>query len=65
MNPILQSAYARIEALSLRERIFLFLSVLVVCGAVFDALWLSPAQTVRKQLLMRFEKQTACAKWSK
>jgi len=48
---------ARIDGLSLRERIFLFLSVLVCCGAVVDTLWLSPAQTAYKQLSVRVEKQ--------
>jgi MSHA biogenesis protein MshJ len=57
MNKHLESVITRLEALSLRERIFLFLSVLVVCGAVFDALWLSPAQISHKQLMLRFEKQ--------
>jgi MSHA biogenesis protein MshJ len=57
MNKLLETLTARLEALSLRERIFLFLSVLLVCGAVFDTLWLSPAQIAHKQLLMRFEKQ--------
>jgi MSHA biogenesis protein MshJ len=57
MKKYLETLSARLEALSLRERIFLFLSVLVVCGAVFDTLWLSPAQIAHKQLLLRFEKQ--------
>jgi MSHA biogenesis protein MshJ len=59
MNKYLEIVTARLEALSLRERIFLFLSVLVVYGAVFDALWLSPAQVAHKQLLLRFDKQAA------
>jgi len=50
---------ARINALSLRERIFLFLSVIACCLALADAYWLSPAQTAHKQLTQRFEKQTA------
>ncbi len=58
MNKHLETLTARLDALSLRERIFLFLSVLVVCGAVFDAVWLSPAQTQHKQLMMRFDKQS-------
>ena len=35
----------RINALSLRERLFLFLSLLVVILAIADVLWLNPAQT--------------------
>lgn len=58
MNKFFEDWMARLDALSLRERIFLFLSVLVVCSAVFDALWLSPALFVHKQLTMRFDKQT-------
>ena len=40
---------ARIDNLSLRERIFLFLSILVCALALADTLWLSPAQTAHKQ----------------
>ena len=36
---------ARIDALSLRERAFLFLSLIAVCVALADLLWLSPART--------------------
>ena len=35
---------ARIDALSLRERAFLFLSLIAVCIALADLLWLSPAR---------------------
>lgn len=48
---------ARLDGLSLRERLFLFLSVLVCAGALVDTLWLSPAQTSHKQTLQRVEKQ--------
>lgn len=50
---------ARINALSLRERAFLFLSVIACCMALADVLWLSPAQLAHKQLSQRFEKQSA------
>ncbi len=43
----------RIDALSLRERAFLFLSVLACGLALADVLWLSPAQVAHKQLTMR------------
>ena len=50
---------ARINALSLRERVFMFVSVMVCCLAVVDVVWLSPAQTAHTQLMQRFDKQTA------
>ena len=59
MKQRLEALFARLDALSLRERIFLCVSVLVVCGAVFDALWLSPAQTAHKQLMLKFDKQSS------
>lgn len=49
----------RINALSLRERVFLFLSIIASCMALADVLWLSPAQVAHKQLTQRFEKQSA------
>ena len=49
----------RINALSLRERVFLFLAIIASCMALADALWLSPAQVAHKQLTQRFEKQSA------
>ncbi len=49
----------RINALSLRERVFLFLAVIASCMALADVLWLSPAQVAHKQLTQRFEKQSA------
>jgi MSHA biogenesis protein MshJ len=48
---------ARIDALSLRERVFLFLSVLVCCIAAADSLWLSPAQQAQRQLVQTFATQ--------
>ena len=49
----------RINGLSLRERVFLFLSIIASCMALADVLWLSPAQVAHKQLTQRFEKQSA------
>ena len=40
----------KIDALSLRERVFLFCSVLLVLLAVADVLWLTPAQGAYKQV---------------
>lgn len=50
---------SRIDALSQRERIFLFASVLVMVLAIVDTLWLSPAQSAQKQLSLRFKAQSA------
>ena len=50
---------ARMDALSLRERIFLFVSILLCTGALFDVVWLSPAQTAHRQLVVRIDKQAA------
>ena len=50
---------ARINALSLRERVFLFLSVIAASMALADVMWLSPAQMSHKQLTLRFDKQSA------
>lgn len=47
----------RFDALSLRERLFLFFTMLVCAGALVDTLWLSPAQTRHKQMSQRVEKQ--------
>ena len=41
---------ARIDALNLRERALLFLSVLGVCAAVVNQLWVAPAQTAYEQV---------------
>ena len=50
---------ARINALSMRERVFLFLSIIACLMALADVLWLSPAQVAHKQLTQRFDKQSA------
>ena len=49
----------RIDALSLRERVFLFLSVMAGCMALADVVWLSPALLAHKQLIQRFDKESA------
>jgi MSHA biogenesis protein MshJ len=49
----------RINSLSLRERVFLFLSVIACVLALADVMWLEPAQSEHKQLTQRFEKQNA------
>lgn len=49
----------RIDALSLRERVFLFVSLLACCMLLADVLWLSPAQARHRQLAQRFMAQDA------
>lgn len=50
---------ARIDALSLRERVFLFFSLIVCALAVADVLWLTPAQNAERAMVQRFSAQTA------
>lgn len=59
MKRWLAAQFVRIDALSLRERVFLFLSVVACCMALADVLWVSPAQVTHKQLTQRFNKQNA------
>ena len=47
----------RIDAMQLRERVFLFLAIIVSCMALADSLWLSPAQIAHKQATLRFAAQ--------
>lgn len=54
-----QQLLERMDALSLRERVFLCLSVLVCVLAVADFVWFTPAQTAHKQLVQRFASQSA------
>lgn len=48
---------ARIDALSLRERGFLFFSLIVTCLALADVLWLSPAMDTHAKLTQQFGAQ--------
>lgn len=52
-----QTLSARIDALSLRERAFLFATLLVCSMLLADALWLSPVQTLHKQITQKFTAQ--------
>lgn len=47
----------RIDLLSLRERVFLFVSVIACCMALAEVMWLSPAQVAHKQVTQRFATQ--------
>ena len=51
------SIAGRIEALSLRERIFLLVSAMVCSIALVDVLLLTPAQNTQRQLVQRFNAQ--------
>ena len=59
MTQQLQLLLQRIDALSLRERIFLFLSVFVCVLVAADFVWFTPAQTAHKALLQRFAAQSS------
>ena len=50
---------ARIDELSLRERAFLFLSVLAIGMALVERVVLAPAQADHQQILARYQKQSA------
>ena len=49
---------ARINAMSLRERIFLFTALIAASLALADWLWLSPAQASYQKLAQQFDKQS-------
>ena len=59
MNQSWKTLAERIDALSLRERMFLFLSLVVVCGALADWLWVSPARHTHQQLTRKFAQENA------
>lgn len=50
---------ARINALSLRERVFLFVSAIACCLALADALWLSPAMGAQQLQTQQHAAQNA------
>jgi MSHA biogenesis protein MshJ len=54
MNERWKTLAARIDALSLRERAFLFLSLVAVCVALADLAWLSPARLAHQRALQEF-----------
>lgn len=49
----------RINAMSLRERALLFVSILACLLVLADILWLSPAQVAHKLAVQRFDRQGA------
>ncbi|MES2584920.1 MAG: hypothetical protein V4627_19505 [Pseudomonadota bacterium] len=52
-----QQLALRIDAMQLRERVFLFLAIIISCLALADTVWLTPAQTAQKQARQQFEIQ--------
>ena len=50
---------SRINAMSLRERAFLFVAVIAGCLALADAVWLSPAQVQYQKLVRQFDRQSS------
>lgn len=50
---------SRIDALELRERLLLLLSVVACCVAAADTLWLSPAQDAQKKLVAAVMRENA------
>jgi MSHA biogenesis protein MshJ len=52
-----QKLALRVDAMQLRERVFLFLAILISALALADTVWLSPAQLVNKQAKLRFAAQ--------
>ena len=54
-----KNLFLRIDSLTLRERVFLFLSVLACCVAIVNLVWLSPAQEAYTQSVQRFDNQNS------
>lgn len=50
---------ARIDALSLRERVFLFATLIILSMLLAEALWLGPTQALHRQLTQRVAAQAA------
>lgn len=57
MNKSWKRLAARIDALGLRERAFLFLSAIAVFFALADVLWVSPARLAYQQVTRSFSQQ--------
>lgn len=49
----------RIDAMQLRERVFMFLALMVGFLALADTVWLTPAQVAHKQAKQKFEAQAS------
>ena len=55
----MEALLAKIDAMSLRERAFLFLSILACILALVDMLWLTPVMAANKKLVQQFASQAA------
>jgi len=55
----MEALLAKIDAMSLRERAFLFLSIVACVVAVADMLWLAPVMAANKKLVQQFASQGA------
>jgi MSHA biogenesis protein MshJ len=58
MKTTWKSVAARIDGLNLRERMFLFLSLIVVLVALVDTAWLTPARAVHQMARQKFDANT-------
>ncbi len=54
-----RSSPRALDALNLRERVFLFLAVMVVCAALVDSLWVSPARQQHQLVRQKFDAHAA------
>lgn len=52
-----QKLALRVDAMQLRERVFLFLAIIMCLLALADTVWLSPAQLANQQAKLRFAAQ--------
>lgn len=52
-----QQLALRIDAMQSRERVFLFLAIIISSMALADTLWLTPAQVTHKQATQRYAAQ--------
>lgn len=50
---------ARIDAMSLRERVFLFATLIILSMLLAEAMWLGPTQTLHQQLTQRVAAQAS------
>ncbi len=55
----MEAVLAKIDAMSLRERAFLFLSIVACLLALVDMLWLTPVMAANKKLVQQFASQAA------
>lgn len=59
MKEWLHRQFSRIDALGLRERVLLLLSVVVCFLAAADTVWLSPSQIAQKKLVFAVKRESA------